>query len=173
MSHYVNPKLYLDVAKIPAMGKGVFAKEKINKDELICHAEGRILTLKEAEPLSDFESNHCFDIDSGHVLCPKDFSNLELDWHLNHSCEPNVGVGKDPVEVVAMRDIEPGEELTLDYAMFEEDNDPNWRMPCLCGALNCRKFVTGDDWKGPELQERYKGYFAKHIQDKIDALKQD
>jgi len=38
---------------------------------------------------------------------------------INHSCEPNVGFAGNVV-LVAMRDIEAGEELTTDYAMFDD-----------------------------------------------------
>ena len=38
---------------------------------------------------------------------------------INHSCEPNVGFAGNTV-LVAMRDISPGEELTTDYALFDD-----------------------------------------------------
>jgi len=38
---------------------------------------------------------------------------------INHSCEPNVGFAGNTV-LVAMRDISPGEELTSDYALFDD-----------------------------------------------------
>jgi len=37
---------------------------------------------------------------------------------VNHSCDPNCGL-VGAVLVVAMRDIEPGEEITFDYAMSD------------------------------------------------------
>ena len=46
---------------------------------------------------------------------------------INHSCEPNVGFAGDIV-LVAMRDISPGEELTTDYALFD-DYDAHDAMP--------------------------------------------
>jgi hypothetical protein len=38
---------------------------------------------------------------------------------INHSCDPNVGFAGDIV-LVAMRDIRQGEELTADYALFDD-----------------------------------------------------
>jgi hypothetical protein len=29
--------------------------------------------------------------------------------------------------------------------------------------------VTADDWRLPELRERYRGFFAPHVQARIDA----
>ena len=66
-----------------------------------------------------------------------------------------------------------GEELTMDYAMVDGDPDPRWDWLCFCDADNCRNTITGRDWMLSELQERYRGYFQKNIQEKIDALKQE
>jgi hypothetical protein len=85
--------------------------------------------------------------------------------HLNHSCEPNLGL-QGQIVYVALRDIDPGEELTLDYAMMD---DEAYEMPCRCGANTCRGTITGVDWKKPEIQKRYDGYFSWYIQRRIDA----
>jgi uncharacterized protein len=41
---------------------------------------------------------------------------------INHSCEPNVGFSGNVV-LVAVRDIRHGEELTTDYALFDDSED--------------------------------------------------
>jgi len=52
----------------------------------------------------------------------------------NHSCNPNTGyVG---LNLVALRDIRAGEELTIDYAGFA--NPDAAPFVCSCGAANCR-----------------------------------
>ena len=54
---------------------------------------------------------------------------------MNHSCDPNAFIRVVPgqkVAVFARRDIQPGEELTIDY------RDPNHPAVCRCGAANCR-----------------------------------
>ena len=47
--------------------------------------------------------------------------------HLNHSCEPNLGL-QGQVVYVSLRDIEADEELTFDYAMNDDEPDemPVW-----------------------------------------------
>ena len=40
---------------------------------------------------------------------------------------------------------------------------------CGCGAARCRGRVSGDDWRLPELRERYAGYFSAYLQRRIDA----
>ncbi len=81
----------------------------------------------------------------------------------NHSCNPNVGV-RGEITFVAMRNIKPGEELTIDYAMIDDDN---YKMKCNCGAENCRKVITGKDWKRRDLQRKYGQYFSKFLLEKI------
>jgi len=84
---------------------------------------------------------------------------------LNHSCEPNVGVAGNIV-FVAMRDVAAGEELTIDYALFDDSDE---RMRCDCGRPACRGVVSGKDWQRPELQVKYAGYFSAYLQRKIQA----
>jgi hypothetical protein len=83
---------------------------------------------------------------------------------LNHSCEPNVGFGGNVV-LVAMRDVAAGEELTTDYALFD---DYDGEMPCGCGTPSCRRVVDGRDWRRPELQARYGRYFSWYLRRRFD-----
>jgi uncharacterized protein len=86
---------------------------------------------------------------------------------LNHSCEPNCGLLGSQL-LVAMREIEVGEELSFDYAMCDaSDYD---EFACLCGAPTCREVVTGADWRKLELQERYAGWFSPYLVRRIAAL---
>jgi len=85
--------------------------------------------------------------------------------HLNHSCEPNLGL-QGQVVFLSLRDIEADEELTFDYAMT--DDEP-YEMKCRCGMPNCRGTITGFDWSKPEIQNKHDGYFSWFIQRRIDA----
>lgn len=61
--------------------------------------------------------------------------------HLNHSCHPNVIVDTSRMELQAIRDIHPGEDLTFFYPSTE------WEMAepftCLCGADTCLGTISG------------------------------
>lgn len=60
-------------------------------------------------------------------------------WNvMRHSCVPNVGVN-DQHEVKALRTIRRGEEITIDDSITEAD--PNWKVPCTCGAAQCRNII--------------------------------
>lgn len=73
--------------------------------------------------------------------------------------------------MVARRDIKKGEELYYDYAT-SESNDYMY-MDCLCGAPQCRKVITGKDYRLPQLQELYKGHFLPYLQRKMDKEKEE
>jgi D-alanine-D-alanine ligase-like ATP-grasp enzyme len=66
----------------------------------------------------------------------------------NHSCNPNTGY--DGLNVVALKGIRKGEELTLDYTTFL--NEASASFECHCGAGNCRKIISGT--KGTSVTER-------------------
>jgi len=62
--------------------------------------------------------------------------------------------------------ILPGEEITFDYGTSETDV---WQvMECRCGAANCRGAVHWDDYRLPELQERYGRHFQPYINARIE-----
>ncbi len=84
----------------------------------------------------------------------------------NHSCDPNLGL-RGEITFVAMRAISAGEELTHDWALTDDDD---YSVACNCGSANCRGTLTGQDWRRPELQERYRGYFSAYLVERIAAL---
>ncbi|MEK7649173.1 MAG: SET domain-containing protein-lysine N-methyltransferase [Patescibacteria group bacterium] len=153
-------------------GVGSFANAPIVKDEIIVVQGGRIMNYKHIKE-SDYKPfcDHCFQIEEGFLICPIEPMKERLDgvFQINHSCNPICGF-RGQVVLVAMRDIQTGEEITYDYAM----TDANWHdvtcteMECLCGENNCRRMVSGEDWKRKDLQEKYKGYFSTFIQQLIE-----
>ncbi len=87
---------------------------------------------------------------------------------INHSCDSNLWLA-DEVTLVARRDIAPGEELSLDYALTTVE--PAWTLdqPCHCGSPLCRHVITGNDWRLPDVRRRYQGHFAPFINARIRA----
>lgn len=165
----MHPNVVVRDSGDPRRDRGLFAIASIRKGEIVDDAsdDSQILSTAEVEQLAPELRSYCYGIDDGREICPKDFRNLGPSWYMNHSCDPNVGSLPDIYRGVAMRDIEPGEEITYDYAMTDSGD---YDMECFCGKPNCRGRVTGADWMRPELQERYRGYFQKNIQAKIDAI---
>lgn len=84
-------------------------------------------------------------------------------WFIKHSCQPNVGVVRKNI-VLALRDIQPDEELTVDDSMTEAD--PHWKRNCQCGAKNCRKVIRSVQYLPKKLFEVYQPYmpsFQRHM----------
>jgi hypothetical protein len=79
---------------------------------------------------------------------------------INHSCEPNCGAFGTS-SVIAMTDIEIGEELTFDYAMTDSSQYDEFK--CFCGKENCREKITGKDWQDPIFQSKYNNFFSSFV----------
>ncbi len=82
---------------------------------------------------------------------------------INHSCNPNCGIGFDGSNwlYTAFRDINVGDELTYDYGManYVVENLPN----CLCGSSICRREIQGFRNLPKEKKLEYKGFFAPYL----------
>lgn len=103
-------------------------------------------------------------IDDDLFLVVRSFSEVSDADFINHSCNPNCGI-KGKNQIVAIRDVQPGEELTYDYAMSDSYD---YQLKCNCGSKNCRGMITGEDWRNKNLQEKYRGFFLEYLEKKID-----
>lgn len=168
MFSWMNPKL--EVRKTEKYGEGVFATDDIKKEELLAIFGGYILTLEEEEKLPEELSDTGVQIHDNFVLTSKE-AKEDTDC-FNHSCDPNSGF-KGQIFLVAMKDIQKGEEITFDYAMVlhKAKNTKLYKFKCLCGSGLCRGDISENDWKILELQERYSGYFQWYLQEKINKIK--
>jgi D-alanine-D-alanine ligase len=87
------------------------------------------------------------------------------EWRpINHSCEPTAWLRG--LDVVARRDLAPGEEVTLDYATF--CTEPMQEFNCECGAPSCRGVVRASDHLEPAVA-RYAGHLSDHVRRKRRA----
>lgn len=142
---------------------GYFAIEDIKKGETIFIRGGHLLTKNEL--FSSSVINSYFPISDEYFLAARtkdEEENIKL--YINHSCEPNCGI-KGEITFVAIRDIKAGEEITTDYAFIDNEE---YSFECTCGTDNCRKVVTGFDWKIKDLQNKYYDYFAQYLKEKIN-----
>jgi len=167
---WISPKIGIKDTK--KYGMSIFSKEKINKEEIISIFGGYVMEIKKEEELNSKISDYGLQINENLVLGIKKENEIEPACFFNHSCNPNAGF-KGQIFLVAMRDIEKNEEIAFDYAMVlhQSDNAKLYKLKCLCGADNCRGYVTENDWKLPELQKKYDGYFQWYLQEKINKLK--
>jgi SET domain-containing protein len=147
-------------------GRGLHAVDAIGAGEVVAVKGGHLVTTEELhrlpEPLQESEITVA---DGLHLVALTEDEYEPVMLFLNHSCEPDVGFAGNTV-LVTMRDVAAGEELTTDYALFD---DHDGEMACACGSDRCRRVVGGKDWQLPELQERYRGWFSWYLQRRIDA----
>jgi SET domain-containing protein len=157
---YVSPKVRIKKSLIH--GVGMFAAKKIKRGEIVFIKGGHVLTRDEMFTTKII--NSYLPLDDKYVLGATNSEEEEsIKLFINHSCDPNCGV-RGEISFVALRDVSKGEELNIDYAMVDNED---YTIKCSCESILCRKKVTGFDWKRPELQKRYKGYFARYLEDKM------
>ncbi len=165
---WVSPKTIR--AKSEISGLGLFALENIVQGEVVAVKAGHIVTedilIKNKVLIRD---NYDQITDELYLVPLNSEEDEQTLICLNHSCEPNLGVGGSAISV-AMRAIKAGEELTHDYAMYL--GNANFRLKCNCKRPNCRKIITGNDWQITQLQKRYKGYFAWYLSERIKKMTQ-
>lgn len=144
-------------------GQGVFARRNIPAGTEILEYTGERITPEEADEKAGVHSDDPFHtfffaLSSGEVIDGNDNGN-DARW-INHHCEPNCEAQEnetgDRVFVVALRDIQGGEELFFDYGLvidepFTEALQEQYR--CLCGSSQCRGTMLAppdpdnDDWE--------------------------
>ena len=120
--------------------KGIFARTRIPAGTLLGFFDGRAAVADLGEDGRGAQLDDFFWRQSVHLrrtgntllyLIPTE----EPDGvdYLNHSCRPNARV-EDQLYVHALRDIEPGEEITADYRTF---NLVSQEIPCWCDEPKC------------------------------------
>ncbi len=116
-------------------GHGVFADEPVPTRRKIGEIRGESISVDEAriratrhERIMIVELSARKAIDFSRSTDPMRFT--------NHSCRPNARlcIRQGRVEFYALRNIAPGEELTVDYGETHHDG----RLRCRCGAPGCR-----------------------------------
>ena len=137
-------------------GLGIEAVRAIAKGEIIFKGEERaqsIVTQRWVEQNWNATDKKAF-AEYAYPLDDEVFilwSSEPRDWApQNHCCDANTGyVG---LNVIALRDIAEGEELSLDYATFCNETAASFQ--CQCGASNCRGIVKGTAGNSVFLREK-------------------
>ena len=130
-----NPqKFAVDVAPSRIDGQGAFAAEAIPAQRKIGEIRGESISVREARRRAKgaarimiVEVSERRAIDAAHSTDPLRFT--------NHSCRPNavLRIRQGRVEFYAMRDVLPGEELTVNYGETHHEG----KLRCRCGAPGC------------------------------------
>jgi D-alanine-D-alanine ligase len=79
---------------------------------------------------------------------------------INHSCDPNAWL--EGLDMVARRAIRAGEEITIDYATFYNEQMDDFL--CHCGTDECRAIIRGTDYR-----ESFVDRYGDHVSDYVRA----
>ncbi|MGD0284517.1 MAG: SET domain-containing protein [Candidatus Saccharimonadales bacterium] len=166
----------IEIRTSPISGKGIFAIAPIKKGEVVeiwgeywngkktveyTDSKVKAETAKKQSKLVMYWDTNLYSIEE---------RGADDGYYINHSCDSNLWL-KDSFTLIARRDIKPGEEITIDYALFESSGDfisvyaATW--DCHCGFIDCRHKITGKDWQLKAVQKMYKGHFSPLLNKKI------
>ncbi|XP_023032890.1 histone-lysine N-methyltransferase trr [Drosophila willistoni] len=139
--------VYLARSKI--QGLGLYAARDIEKHTMIIEYIGEVIRtevseIREKQYEAKNRGIYMFRLDEDRVVDATLSGGLAR--YINHSCNPNcvteiVEVDRDVrIIIFAKRKIYRGEELSYDYKFDIEDE--SHKIPCACGAPNCRKWMN-------------------------------
>ena len=170
----IHPSIEVRVSTIA--GRGLFAKGFITKGEIVWKqdAHEKSYPVSEISQWPDEVQSYFYSLawQTGPEMYSGPTHEGESDPgdYMNHSCEPNCGF-KGDTEMVAIRDIQPGEEVVYDYVMSEFDRE--LILQCSCTSARCRKKITNRDLLVPELVDRYGFYLTSHVRKFVSSLQSE
>lgn len=123
-------------------------------------AEGQVISKFGAKTISDKPNYLTVQINQfQHIM-------LDPEWlqYINHGCEPNVFFDVDDRVLIALRDIEVGEELRFFYPSTEWSMD-NGGFDCLCNSSSCIGRVQGAAFLPVEVLKKYR--LSQHLSQRL------
>jgi uncharacterized protein len=131
-------------------GTGAFAERAFAPGETIIEYVGERISHDEADRRNTPNSP-----DDGHTMMFTLDDETVIDGningnearYINHSCDPNCEavIYDDTVLIEAVRPIQPGDELFIDYCLDLSDPSLAELYQCRCGSRNCRGTMLGAD----------------------------
>lgn len=134
---YASFRLKLAPSKIHRWG--VYASEFIPARRKVIEYTGERINRRETKRRSELsEFTYLFTLDAYWTIDGS--SGGSGAEYINHSCEPNLVARtlKGHILYMSLRDIRPGEELTVDYH-FEKKVE---KVRCRCGSPRCRGTIN-------------------------------
>jgi hypothetical protein len=127
-------------------GRGVFALRRIRKGTRVLEYLGDRVSHRQADQRyghKGIEDNHTFLFIVDRSVVIDGGANGNDARFINHSCDPNCEslIEDRRVFIEAIRTIQPGDELSYDYQIGRDKEDPpnvDEIYACRCGKASCR-----------------------------------
>lgn len=155
------------IQSCPERGRGVFSNKSFKANDYIMKFTGNLTPINE---IKDF--THYLQITPGLFMGPSGGA----DDYVNHSCDPNCSLYFENNELIlrAIRDIEPGQELSFDYGTVQFTEPTTFE--CKCDSPECRGTISNfyalpDDIKQYYLENNMVPLLSIYTLDEIAAAK--
>jgi hypothetical protein len=132
-------------------GLGVFLEGATAAGDVLLKIEGGVTAVRSPASFQIGPSQH--------------LETSEIARFVNHSCEPRCYLRLSSgasLELVTLIALTTGDEITLDYAMFENER-PDGPIPCLCGSDSCRGFLLGYNELDRDQQAAIAPFVLPHL----------
>jgi hypothetical protein len=166
MNHIYNEQENIEVKETTGKGKSLFAKRNFKKDDIVFVVTGEIV---------NYATDYTIPISENLKIEPRIPGGLSQ--FINHSCEPNVGI-RNRTLLVAMRDIEQGEEILTSYAFLgyeyghektiDGKEKKGLNLTCNCGTKSCNGQLQSYKEMSREWREKYKEYISDYLLDETN-----
>jgi uncharacterized protein len=119
-------------------GLGLFATKPIKRAAYIATYRGRIITTKEADRREALGARYMFELNKRWTIDGSPRWNVAR--YINHSCKPNAKpvTRNGGIVIVALRQIEPEEEITYSYGMEDLEYFLS-NGGCRCAACRAKR----------------------------------
>jgi uncharacterized protein len=134
---------WLVLCRSPIHGIGAFARTGIGRGLRVIEYIGERIDKRESLRRCEQNNEYIFTLNAQQDLDGNVPGNLAR--FVNHSCAPNceAELEGERIWITAIRDINPGEELTFNYGFDLVDYR---QYPCHCGAIGCVGFMVAEEF---------------------------
>ncbi|CAF4512007.1 unnamed protein product [Rotaria socialis] len=154
-----------ELRKSPIEGYGLYAVSPIAEGETVMICGGHLWSRSDQKWLTEARYFTVTPLDDEFYIGDRLDDPISMKNYVNHSCDPNLWMLNETT-LIARENIQIDEELTIDYAVFSND-DIIFIDDCQCKTKLCRHQITLKDWTSKELQQRFQDHFSTFLNKKI------
>lgn len=135
---FLLPPSYFSIRQTKAKGRGVFARKRISAGTVIGDYLGVVVHIAQYDASYEKGMYLMAFTDESFIYPPVDTPGIHC---INHACKPNcwMYVYQGHTLFFALRDIQPGEELTISYLLSPKEDScgDSCVHVCKCGGSSC------------------------------------